>query len=112
MTTVDDAFKTSAQRAYEIITEGILTNALKPGQKLTRKAMADLTGVSTISVMEALHMLEREGLVESRPHYGSQVIRMTPTVMKDRYELREAIECHVVRILSKSITPGQIDSAL
>ena len=112
MSTVDDGFKTSAQRAYEIITEGILTNALRPGQKLARKAMADMTGVSTISVMEALHRLEREGLVESRPHYGSQVIRMTPAVMKDRYELREAIECHVVRILTKIVTPAQVDSLL
>jgi DNA-binding GntR family transcriptional regulator len=112
MIKIDDAFQTSAQKAYEIITQGILTNVLTPGQKLTRKAMADLTGVSTISVMEALHILEREGLVESRPHYGSHVVRMTPAIMKDRYELREAIECHVVRILSKSIAPGQVDNLL
>ncbi len=112
MVKIDDAFKTSAERAYEVIAEGILTNTLMPGQKLTRKAMAEMTGVSTISVMEALHRLERDGLVESRPHYGSQVIRMTPAVMKDRYEIREAIECHVVRILSRSIKPAHVESLL
>jgi DNA-binding GntR family transcriptional regulator len=109
---VGTEFKTLAEHAYENIRDGILTGALKPGQKLTRKAMAEMTGVSAIPVMEALHRLNSEGLIESRPHFGARVVRLTSDVMKDRYELREAIECHVVRILARALTPAQGEELL
>ncbi len=109
---VDAQFKTLAERAYEGIRDGILAGTLKPGQKLTRKAMAEMTGVSAIPVMEALHRLSNEGLIESRPHFGARVVRLTGAVMKDRYELREAIECHVVRILARALTPPQAEELL
>ena len=109
---LDTDFKTYAQSAYESIRDAILEGTLKPGQKLSRKAMAEMTGVSTIPVMEALHRLKNEGLIESRPHFGARVVRLTNTIMKDRYELREAIECHVVRMLARMLTPAQGDELL
>ena len=86
---------------------GILDRSLAPGQKLTRRGMAELTGVSTIAVTEALHRLEAEGLVESRPHMGARVVSLSDEVLRDRYELREAIECHVVRILAARMTHAE-----
>ena len=103
----NDSYKTSADLAYDIICKHILEGKLVPGQKLNRREMAKLTGVSTIPVIEALHRLENEGLVESKPHWGSRVIPLNDEVIKDRYILREAIECQVARLLAKSITEEQ-----
>lgn len=93
-------FQTSAEHAYQVICDQIVSGELKPGEKLTRRAMAKLTGVSTIPVIEALHRLENEGLVVSEPHFGSRVIEMDQKTIRSRFALRIAIECQVARILA------------
>jgi DNA-binding GntR family transcriptional regulator len=99
--------KTAADMAYDIICAKILNGELAPGTKLSRRKMAKLTGVSMIPVIEALHRLENEGLVESFPYFGSQVIHLTDEVIQDRGSLREAVECEVARILALHITQEQ-----
>jgi DNA-binding GntR family transcriptional regulator len=99
--------RTAADKAYETIGSKILNGELEPGQKLTRRAMADLTGVSVIPVIEALHRLEAEGLVVSHPYWGSRVITLDRETIRDRYALREAVECEVVRILSQHLSDEQ-----
>ena len=100
-------FRTAADVAYDVISNAILTRALEPGQKLTRRGMAQLTGVSTIPVIEALHRLEDEGLVESEPHFGSHVVNLTAETIRDRFAMRLAVECQVVRLLARNLEEGQ-----
>jgi DNA-binding GntR family transcriptional regulator len=102
----------SSDLAYNIICTKITSGEIPPGTKLTRREMAKLTGVSTIPVIEALHRLEDEGLVEAFPHYGSRVTPLDPMTIRDRYALREAVECEVARILAKRITPPQTQTIL
>jgi DNA-binding GntR family transcriptional regulator len=102
-----DGAKTSAALAYEIISQGILQGDLPPGTKLSRRQMAKLTGVSIVPVIEALHRLEDEGLVESFPYFGSQVIQLNEATIRDRFALREAVECQVARIVAVQMTPEQ-----
>ncbi len=104
-----ETFRTSADTAYEIICSNILAGNLPPGTKLSRRKMAELTGVSIIPVIEALHRLENEGLVESKPQWGSRVIELTDETIQDRFALREAIECQVIRILCKKITRSELN---
>ena len=82
------ALKTAADLAYDIICRKIIGGELSPGSKLSRRKMAALTGVSIIPVIEALHRLEDEGLVESFPYFGSQVIQLSEETIADRYALR------------------------
>jgi len=90
----------AAETAYQIICDKILSGELGPGERLTRRDMAELTGVSIIPVIEALHRLENEGLVDSSPYIGSHVISVTAETKRDRYALRLAIEGQVARMLS------------
>ena len=92
----------SGDTAYDAIAEKILSGELPPGEKLSIRAMATLTGVSTIPVIEALHRLEYEGLVESFPRWGSRVVALTPETIRDRNALREAVECQAVRIVAET----------
>ena len=92
----------SGDTAYDAIAEKILSGELPPGEKLSIRAMATLTGVSTIPVIEALHRLEYEGLVESFPRWGSRVVALTPQTIRDRNALREAVECQAVRIVAET----------
>ena len=101
------ALKTAADLAYDIICRKIIGGELLPGAKLSRRKMAALAGVSIIPVIEALHRLEDEGLVESTPYSGSRVIQLTEETIADRYALREAVECQVARILARHLAPEQ-----
>jgi len=112
----------SGDTAYEIISDKILKGELEPGAKLSLRTMAELSGVSMIPVIEALHRLEFEGLVESFPRWGSRVVALTPETIRDRSALREAVECQVVRILAETgltkeqehrltFLAGQLDSS-
>ena len=102
-----ESFQTAPEIAYDIILKKILSGEYKPGTRLSRRKMAEVTNVSVIPVIEALKKLEENGLVESQPKWGSFVT--VPTVEKviESYDAREAIECQVARILCEKITPEQ-----
>ena len=99
--------KSATECAYEVIRNAILRGDLAPGQRLTVRATAELTGTSVIPVIQALHRLEEEGLVESFPRWGSRVITLDRETIRDHYLLREAVECQVARILARQMTAFQ-----
>ena len=102
-----DKKTSSTEHAYQIIKKNILSHKLPPGTRLTSRKLAELTGVSIIPVLHALQRLDHEGLVETVPGWGSRVIALDEETIRDKYYLREAIECQVVRILAKKITESQ-----
>jgi DNA-binding GntR family transcriptional regulator len=64
------------QRVIDLIDELIRTQGLQPGDLLpTQKELAELAGVSLITVRRALDELEREGLVEGHQGVGTFVAR-------------------------------------
>lgn len=112
MPEANTAFKTAAETAYEIIRDKIVRGELGPGERLTRRNMAKIAGVSIIPVIEALHQLEDEGLVVSEAHFGARVIVLDDNTIRDRFALRMAIECQVVRILALHKSEREMDRLL
>lgn len=99
----DNSLKVS-DIAYDQIKKAIINKELQPGQKLGKRDMAKLCGVSTIPVIEALVRLEMEGFIESNPYSGSRVIVMNDERLKDLLILRESIEVQIAWILCFSIS--------
>lgn len=100
--------KSATDIAYERIRDGIVSNELEPGSRLTIRAMAKLTGVSIIPVIQALHTLENEGLVETFPNWGSRVVTLDRETTRDRYLLRQAVECQIARVLTQGLSPDKV----
>ena len=100
-------FQTASEVAYQIISQKILEGEYQPGMRLSRRKMAEVTGVSVIPVIEALKKLEEDRLVESKPQWGSFVAIPTIEKIKQSYELREAIECQTARIMAETMTKEQ-----
>jgi DNA-binding GntR family transcriptional regulator len=103
----DDVFQTAPEIAYEIISQKILDGEFPPGMKLSRRKMAEVANVSVIPVIEALKKLEENGLVESKPKWGSFVTVPTRAKIIQSYQVREAIECEVARIMSRQMSDEQ-----
>ncbi|MDR3258778.1 MAG: GntR family transcriptional regulator [Fusobacteriaceae bacterium] len=106
---IEENFQTASDIAYRIISQKIIDGEFLPGMKLSRRKMAEITGVSVIPVIEALKKLEEDNLVESKPQWGSFV--KVPTLEKviENYQLREAIECQSARILAQKMSVEQHD---
>ncbi len=84
---------TLTQRVYDILREEIINGSLEPGYRLVRRSESERLGVSRMAVTEALLMLERDGIVESRPMFGSRVRPLTLEDIQNDEALREALEC-------------------
>ena len=79
---------TEADRAYRILQNSILMGELKPGEKITRRQMAEIAGTSVIPVTEALQRLESSGLVTREPNGRTSVAPVSYTHL-DVYKRQE-----------------------
>ena len=59
LTMLEENFQTASDIAYRIISQKILDGEFSPGMKLSRRKMAEVTGVSVIPVIEALKKLKK-----------------------------------------------------
>ena len=73
--------------------DSILTNKITPGERLYEEKLAAGIGSSRTPIREALHVLEREGLVESIPRVGYVVRGLDREEFDEIVEIRKAIEC-------------------
>jgi len=85
---------------YENLKHRIIANALKPGDPLNEGALSRELGISKTPIREALQQLEEKGLVESIPGIGAFVSRFTYQDVRELFEIREILECDVIRRLA------------
>jgi DNA-binding GntR family transcriptional regulator len=90
-----------SERAYLVIRDRILKGELALGAALSRRKLAAELGMSMLPVSEALQRLESEGLVESRPRIGTRVCLPTAQDIRERYEVREALESQAARLFAE-----------
>ena len=76
------------------IRETISTGVFAPGQRLIERELCETMGVGRTSVREALRQLEAEGLIETVPHRGPSVVRMSAQDAAQLYALRALLEGH------------------
>lgn len=86
--------------AYELIRRRILDNVWPPGHRALEQEVALALGMSRTPVREALVRLQAEGLVEVVPRHGMRVLPVSPTDMREIYEILTALECMAAEILA------------
>jgi len=89
---------TRVEVAMSAIKEAILQGRLKAGQRIPEKWLSELLGVSRGTVREALHKLEREGIIVATPHKGASVVSISPRVVNEVYTMRAVLEVYAVRL--------------
>lgn len=92
----------SAQRAYEIAKDQILSGGVRGGQLLSEVEMAAALGVSRTPVHEAFLRLAAEDLLELLPRRGAVVVPISAHDATDVLEMRLALETSAVRRLCRS----------
>ena len=89
-----------AEHAYIVIRDRILKGEIPLGTELSRRKLAAELGLSLLPVTEALQRLENDELVESQPRVGTRVCLPTAEDIRERYEIREALESQAARLFA------------
>ena len=89
--------KTIREKVYEYLREGILSGKIKSGDRLVESDLAERIGTSRTPVREALHTLEREGLIESLHRVGYVVRPINESEVSELCQIRLALEALALR---------------
>lgn len=96
------------ERAYMQLKHAVVNGRLKAGERLVETKLADKMGISRTPVREAIHKLEREGLLCKLPTGGHAVISATE---KDVIEIR-GLACILLGYAAYLATSGAADNDL
>ncbi len=99
--------RTLRSRAYEVLEELIVTQALKPGATVTEEELTKRTGIGRTPVREALQRLAREGLVSIRPRSAIVILEMTHARQLQLLEARASLQEQTVRLAAQRADVGQ-----
>ena len=90
-----------AEDAAERIREEILSGGLRQGERLVEARIAEQLGISRGPLREAFKVLRAEGLVVDVPNRGTFVVRLSPTDVREIFDLRAAIETRAAKTLAQ-----------
>jgi DNA-binding GntR family transcriptional regulator len=93
------------------IRAAILSGEFLPRERLVASKLAKRFGTSRTPIREALHVLEVEGYVVSKPTGGMIVKHLTEHEIRDYYQVREALECKAIELVCINITEKQLQKA-
>jgi len=94
--------KSLSKQAYNKIKMLILNEGLKPGEKIIQEKVAEQLGISRIPLIQALHILQNERLIEYYPRKGFFVRKIFIKEFFDLLEVRGSMESLAVeRIIEK-----------
>jgi len=98
--------KSVVETVAEFLRESIVAGSLKPGEKINNRKIIERLGISSIPVREAVRILEKEGLINSRPGRGSWVAGASRKDLEETFEMREMIEIFAVDLIKERLKAG------
>jgi len=107
---VKSTTETRADLAYQALREAIGSGALRPGQKVTERGLAEQLSVSPTPVREALRRLEQDGLIERTGPRTVVVADIAEKAVDDLAEVEVGLRGLVARFAARHATPEQLDA--
>lgn len=99
----------------DVLRHWILNGTLQPGERIIELTVSRKLNVSRAPLREALWALERQGLVEIRPHHGAAVTLLSEQSIREIFEIRENLELHAAKKLRArrdAAAPAALNQAL
>ena len=101
---------TLSDQAYRALREEITTGLLKPGQRLTERALADHLGVSPTPVREALQRLEHERLIERDAVRSIRVAEPSVGRLHELALIEVALRAVAARLAAERATKAEVQA--
>ena len=92
----------------DVLRARIISGELPPSSGLREVRLASELGVSRTPLREAIRQLTEEGFVEQSPRRGARVVALSPEMIREVYEVREALEGMAARHAALRIDAARI----
>lgn len=86
------------QHVFENLRQVIVRGDIAPGERLVENRLAEAMGISRTPVREALHKLEREGLLRKLPRGGFTVVSLSREEVEETIGIRCVLESYAARL--------------
>lgn len=96
------------QSVYEKLKQAIVRGTLTPDSRVVETRFAGALGISRTPVREAMHKLEREGLLRHDPKGGFYVIGLTRADVEEVFGIRSVLESYAVRLATVRHRPEEL----
>lgn len=100
--------KPLGQHVFENLRHAILRGDIPPGNRLVESRLAETMGISRTPVREAMHKLEREGLLSKLPNSGFTVTGLTREDIEETFGIRSVLESYAARLAAVKHAEGEL----
>ena len=90
--------KSLGEHVFESLKHSIVRGKISPGEWLVESHIAETLGISRTPVREAIHKLEREGLIERQPRGGFTVLGFKRDDIEETFGIRSVLEGYAARL--------------
>ena len=100
--------KSLGQHVFEHLREAIIRGEMSPGDRLVESRLAGALDISRTPVREAIHKLEREGLVRKLPKGGFTVASFTREDIEETFGIRCVLESYAASLAAANCTEEEL----
>jgi len=90
--------KSLGEHVFESLKHSIVRGKISSGEWLVESHIAETLGISRTPVREAIHKLEREGLIERQPRGGFTVLGLEREDIEETFGIRSVLEGYAARL--------------
>ena len=102
-------YQNISERVYEVLSERIINQKIKPGQRLKEEQLAQEMGVSRTPLRKTLSNLARDGFLEIEPHKGAKVRKFHAEDVGEVYDIRMALESLAARLAASKVASKDLE---
>ena len=99
-------------KIYEALRERIIEGALRPGERIRERELAEELNVSRIPIREAMPRLEAEGFIRTLPRRGAVVTEMTMGDVEELFVVRSSLEVLAAKLAAQACAAGAASDEL
>ncbi|MEE8415077.1 MAG: GntR family transcriptional regulator [Desulfobacterales bacterium] len=100
--------KSLGDHVFENLKQVIIRGEAVPGTRLVESRIADAMDISRTPVREAMHKLEREGLIEKLPRGGFSVLGLTREEIEETFGIRSVLESYAASLSALNYQEGAL----
>jgi len=97
-------------QAYDRFQQQLLAARIRPGQFVSQRELAALTGLPLGAIREVIPRLEAEGLLVTVPQRGLQIANVDVKLVRNAFQLRLTLEKEATAQFAASATGSQLDA--
>lgn len=97
-------------QAYDRFQQQLLAARIRPGQFVSQRELAALTGLPLGAIREVIPRLEAEGLLRTVPQRGLQIANVDVRLVRNAFQLRAILEKEAAAHFATTATDAQLDA--